>query len=252
MAVHYKTQGLVFAKNDRLEADKVFSIFTSDFGRVEIFGKAIRKIASKLKGGIDLFALSDIEFIQGKNIKTLTDAHFVKKFSNLSGDLQKFEIANKIAAIIDIFLKGQEKDEKIWFLVNDVFDKLDNCPSVSGKFIYYFFLWNFFSELGYKPELRACAVCQGILNESSVCFSAEIGGTICGNCAPKNKSAIKTNPDLIKVLRIILEKNWQILSKIKEKEEMSSALAGISQNYLSYLLSAHCREEDSLKCQAFI
>ena len=44
MTVHYKTEGFVFKSVDRLEADRVFSVFTVDFGRIEVFGKSIRKI----------------------------------------------------------------------------------------------------------------------------------------------------------------------------------------------------------------
>ncbi|MBU4204806.1 recombination protein O N-terminal domain-containing protein [Patescibacteria group bacterium] len=73
MALHYRTIGFVLKKNDIGEADRIFTVFTLDFGKVKISGKAIRKIASKLKGGIDVISLSEIEFIQGKAYKTLTD-----------------------------------------------------------------------------------------------------------------------------------------------------------------------------------
>ena len=63
MAVHYKTKGFILKKEDRLESDRIFTVFTYDFGRIEIFGKAIRRIASKLKGGIDIFSLSEITLL---------------------------------------------------------------------------------------------------------------------------------------------------------------------------------------------
>lgn len=43
MTVHYKTKGFVFKKNDANESNRIFSIFTADFGRLDIFAKAIRK-----------------------------------------------------------------------------------------------------------------------------------------------------------------------------------------------------------------
>ena len=71
MTLKYKTKALVFKKTDRNESDRVFSVFTENFGRLDIFAKAIRKNVSKLRSGIDIFFISDIEFIQGKNRKTL-------------------------------------------------------------------------------------------------------------------------------------------------------------------------------------
>ena len=83
MAVHYRTQGFVLRKTDLREADQVFSIYTKDFGKLKILGKAIRKIKSKLRSGADLFYLSELEFIQGKAYKTLTDAIALNKFKNI-------------------------------------------------------------------------------------------------------------------------------------------------------------------------
>ncbi len=63
MAVHYRTQGFVLKKTDLWEADQVFSIYTQDFGKLKVLGKAIRKIKSKLRSGAELFYLSETEFI---------------------------------------------------------------------------------------------------------------------------------------------------------------------------------------------
>src|SRR3989344_7846047 len=111
MAVYYRTQGIIFKKQDRFEADRVFSIFTYDFGKLEIIARAIRKITSKLRGGIEIFSLSEIEFIQGKNRKTLTDTIAIEKFSNIIKDPDRLEISYKIGDILDNFIKGQEKDK---------------------------------------------------------------------------------------------------------------------------------------------
>jgi len=47
MFLKYRTQGLIFKKEERGEADQLFTVFTRDFGKLEVLGKAIRKISSK-------------------------------------------------------------------------------------------------------------------------------------------------------------------------------------------------------------
>jgi len=91
MAVHYRTRGFVIKKTGRGEADQLFTIYTQDFGKLEVLGKAVRKIKSKLRGGIGLFYLSEIEFIQGKKTKTLTGAILIEKFPNIRKSLKKLE-----------------------------------------------------------------------------------------------------------------------------------------------------------------
>src|SRR3989344_8727154 len=107
MTTYYKTKGFVLKKNDRSEADRIFTIFTDDFGKIEIRARAIRKITSKLRAGIDVFYFSEVEFIQRKNHKTLTDAVAIEK-NDCSQNFEKMIIYNKIAEVLDKFIKGQE------------------------------------------------------------------------------------------------------------------------------------------------
>jgi len=241
MVVRYRTKGFVFKKDDRLETDRLFSVFTEDFGRVEVLGRAIRKIASKLRGGIEIFSLSEIEFIQGKNYKTLTDAILTKKLNNIINNPEKLEIANKIIDVLDNLIKGQEKDEHIWDLLEETFEKLNDysLPIVCSSFIYYYFLWNFFSVLGYLPEVYKCAICQGGFDSQELYFSNKEGGVICRDCLNLNNDAQKINTDLVKVLRIILKKDRKTLSKLKIGNPSLKLLKDISDGYYSYFLLSH-------------
>jgi len=93
MAIHYRTCGFVIKKDNIGEFDRIFTVFSQDFGKIKILGKAIRKIASKLKSGIEIISLSEIEFIQGKTHKTLTDAIILEKFDNIKKDLSRCSAA---------------------------------------------------------------------------------------------------------------------------------------------------------------
>jgi len=245
MTLKHKTRGFVFKKNDINESDRVFSVFTDNFGRIDIFAKAIRKITSKLRNGIDIFFLSEIEFIQGKNKKTLTDAITIEKFSNIARDLEKLKTANQIGEILDNFIKGQEKDEEIFNLINETFIKLNNFQlghplGLSNfQFLYYYFLWNALSLLGYHSEVYLCASCHEKLIPYDIYFSSEEGGVICKKCSSKNKFIQKINSDIVKILRIILSKDWQILSKLKVEPFSQKLLEEVSGNYYSYILSSH-------------
>lgn len=242
MTTYYKTQGFTFKKEDRLEADRIFSIFTKDFGKVEIFSKAIRKITSKLRGGIEIFSLSEIEFIQGESRKTLTGTLCIEKFKNINQAPEKFEIAHKISNLIDCFIKGQEKDQGIFDLIIDTFEKLnsfDNKHSMySGyQLIYYYFFWSFVSVLGYRPELLKCAVCQKKLNPYNLYFSSEEGGIICKNCYILKRDSLEVTSDFVKVLRLILKKDWKTLSRLKIENSNQKLLEKVSSDYHNYLLS---------------
>ncbi len=238
MADHYKTQGFVLHREDRLEADRIFSVFTRDFGRIEIFAKAIRKIDAKLKGGIEIFSFSEIEFIQGRHKKTLTDALFLENCKIVASDPEKFEVAGKISSTVEHFVKGSEADEQIWNLLKEVFEKLNSQDFARNKLLYYYFFWNFIAVLGYQPQLFACAMCHQPLHHQHLYFSCKEGGLLCQECAIKEPVAKKINADAVKILRLMLEKNWSILSKVTMAPASKKIVKEISDWQYRYLLDS--------------
>lgn len=240
MFTHYRSQGFVLKEEKRGEADKVFIVFTKDFGKLKISGKAIRKIRSKLRAGIQPFYLSEIEFIQGKNQRTLTDAISLDKFPNIKKNFNKLRIISKITEVFNDLVKGEEPDEKLWNLLLEVFKGLDSSPSSHSLYslIYYYFIWNLFSILGYKPIFDQCIVCQKKLVPDTLYFEMEQGGLMCGSCFKRSKKGEKTEVETIKILKVLLEKKWKIFSKLKIKTEHQKNLKKISEDYLAYLYEA--------------
>lgn len=236
MTTQYKTHGLVFKQEDGLESDRNFSIFTYDFGRLEVSGKAIRKITSKLRGNIELFSLSEVEFVQGKTKKILTDTLFLKKFKNIPQVPEKLSIAYNISNVLDIFLRGQQRDDKIWDLLIHVFEKLnsDLLQNKQCQLLYYYFVGNFIAILGYGLELSKCAVCGQDLNPENLYFSNREGGAMCGKCAGSHTDSVKITSATVKMLRLILKKDWQTLKRLKADAASQISLE-VLEEYVRYV-----------------
>jgi len=234
MAVRYGTSALVIKKTNKGEADQILTLFTKEFGKLQVLGRAIRKIKSKLRPGVELFCCSEIEFIQGRTFKTLTDAVILDSFRNLRKDLARMKIVFRIAEIVDKLIKGEEKDKKIWRLLLETFKRLDSS-SVSGLLIYYYFVWNLFSVLGYQIDLYHCSICQKKLTSDKLYFNFEEGGIVCSKCFRKNKDRfnLPISPEVVKILRLFIERDWDILAKLKISDKDKRDLASVSESFLS-------------------
>lgn len=115
MNAYYKTNGIILASRDVGEYDRVITCFTQDFGRVELRAKAVRKIASKLRGGLKPLSLSWLEFVEGRYGYIITEAIAIKQF--LKKDNLFYTAPYPVFEVRDFFLnivQGQEKDEKLW------------------------------------------------------------------------------------------------------------------------------------------
>jgi len=238
MFTHYRTQGFIVRKINLGETDQLFTIYTKDFGKLEILGRAIRKTSSKLRSGAEIFYLSEIEFIQGKIHKTLTDAILIDKFKNLRKSLKRLATAYKISEVLDAMLRGQESDEKIWGLLNETFEKLNSprMPNTEYQMLYYYFLWNFISILGYQQEFYFCSLCRKKIAPENIFFNPGEGGLICNKCGKSIKRAKEISPNTVKILRIILKKDWPTFKKLKIKPEDLKSLKIVSDYYFSEIL----------------
>jgi DNA repair protein RecO (recombination protein O) len=239
MFLHYRTQGIIIKKENRGESDRLFTVYTRNFGKVEVLGKAIRKISSKLRSAVDVFYFSELEFIQAKNRKTLTDAILIDNFKNLKSALGSWETACRISKLFGDFVRGQEPDHRIWELLVFSLKKLNNRKKDQGdqSLIYYYFFWNFISFLGYFPELHNCALCRGKIMPENIYFDSRLGGLICRNCFSKTKKGREIKIETVKLLRIILKKNWEVLSRIKIGREGFKSLESVSKDYYSCILT---------------
>ncbi len=232
MAVYYKSKGLVVGKTDRREADQILKIYTEDFGRLSVLGKAVRKTKSKLRGGADFLYFSEIEFIQGRAQKTLTDSSLLENFPGLRRDFDKMKIAYSIAEILEKMTGSEEKDERIWKLVKESFWGLEEAEKGKAELLYYYFLWNFLSLIGYLPELYNCSVCAKKILPGQLYFGISEGGLMCENCFRKNQDVFQIDQDSIKILRIIVNNDWKVVSRLKIAPHFIKTLREVSRSYL--------------------
>jgi len=227
MFTYFRTKAFFLKEKEYGEDSKIFDVFTKNFGKIKVFGKAIRKVKSKLRAGTEIFSVSEIEFIQGKIHKTLTDVVLIDKFENLKINNNKFQIVSKISKDLEKLVHGEEKDNKIWELLEKTFRRLNTNAKISDwqlKIIYYFFFYNLISILGYKPELYYCHICHKKLSKENIYLFSKKNGIICESCFQKmnkikKKEYLNININSIKILRIILKKDWKTLQRLKIKQE---------------------------------
>jgi DNA repair protein RecO (recombination protein O) len=237
MILQQRTEGFIFKKEDRLEADRVLSIFTKDFGRIEVLARAVRKINAKLRTDSEIFSFCEIEFVQGKNKKTLTDAKILERFSAIKKSPEKLEIAYWLASLLQHFIKGQESDRAILDLIYESFSMLNDIELQKRELVFEYFFWNFISLLGYSPELSVCLLCRKSLSPQSMYFSFSEGGVICNSCFADKHDKIKITSDVVKFWRLFLKKDWNILLRLKIEQPTWKLLKEVSRRYYHYLAS---------------
>ncbi|HQB85093.1 MAG TPA: DNA repair protein RecO [Candidatus Pacearchaeota archaeon] len=228
----HKTRAIILSKEDRGEYDRLLTLYTKEFGKIVLFCKSIRKESSKLRFGAEPMLLIDVEFIEGKSFKTLTDIVIVNSYANIAKDIKKISLAGKIAQDLSDLIKGEEKDWEVWKIIEQSFNNLNNTDN---DFItYQYFFWRLIDTLGYGPELYSCVKCGKNVNYNKIPFSLEIGGILCDNCA-KTENYFTISVESLKMLRLILAKDFDFLTRVKISHKDEEFLWVASGEYLNSL-----------------
>lgn len=109
----YRTQAIVLRRTNFGEADRVVQLLTPD-GRRSVMARGVRKEKSKLAGGIELFAVSDVVIGEGKgDLGVLTSAKLVHFYRHILEDYDRLQFGYQ--AIKLVARASNAVDEPEWF-----------------------------------------------------------------------------------------------------------------------------------------
>lgn len=119
-----RTKALVLRRTNYGEADRILKLLTPQ-GQSSVLAKGVRKEKSKLAGGIELFAISDVTIHSGRgDLGVLTSARVEHFFSYIITDYDRLQFGYE--AINAVTRASDNVDESEWFqILSDVYDGLN-------------------------------------------------------------------------------------------------------------------------------
>jgi len=84
------TTAIVLGRTDFGEADRILTLLTPEYGKLRVVAKGVRRVKSKLAGGIELFSVSHITFIKGRgDMGTLSSTRLIKHYGVIVQDIER-------------------------------------------------------------------------------------------------------------------------------------------------------------------
>ncbi|MGL5544299.1 MAG: DNA repair protein RecO [Cetobacterium sp.] len=107
-----KTKGLIVKKVDFGEGDRIITVFSENFGKIDLLVKGIRKSKKRDQSSVDLLTLSDFTFYKKGDSFILNTIDPIDFFYDLKKDIEKLEVASYILSIVnELILPGERKKE---------------------------------------------------------------------------------------------------------------------------------------------
>jgi recombinational DNA repair protein (RecF pathway) len=147
------TTGIILQRTDYGEADRILVLLTPDHGKLHLMAKGVRKLKSKLAGGIELFSVSQITYITGRSdLGTLVSARLQTHYGNIVSDINRtmlgYELIKRLNRVTEDAPEAEYFD-----LLQQAFQALDNA-SVDLELIRTWFTAQLPRLDGHSPNLQ--------------------------------------------------------------------------------------------------
>jgi DNA repair protein RecO (recombination protein O) len=213
MGQTYTTTALVLKRRDYQENDRLFCLYTKDYGKIDVLAKGTKKISSKLNSYLEPFYLIKVMIAKGKGFDKLANCNLIEGYQNLRQDLFGFALINYLAEITDNLILGQTQSYDKFDLLLKTLDVLDQIISKKDKkkllLIANLYGLKLLDLLGYQPEIKRCLIChKGILLTKNI-FDFSHGGVICEECKKVCliEDYVLVSDQVIKLLQLAQEKD---------------------------------------------
>lgn len=119
-----RTRAIVLRRTNYGEADRILQLLTPE-GRRSVMARGVRREKSKLAGGIELFAISDVVIGEGKGeLGVLTSARLVHFYNHIIQDYDRLQFGYQ--AIKLIARASETVDEPEWYdMLSEILMALD-------------------------------------------------------------------------------------------------------------------------------
>jgi DNA repair protein RecO (recombination protein O) len=166
------TTAIILGRTDYGEADRILTLLTPQYGKLSLLAKGVRRVKSKLAGGIELFSVSEITFIQGRgSVGTLVSTRLVKHYDYIVKDLDRTMMGYDL--IKQLHKSTEDEPEPEYFaLLRDAFAAL-NDKDVPLHLVRLWFEIQLLRVEGHTPNLHAEATGERLTADQLYEFSVE-------------------------------------------------------------------------------
>lgn len=117
----YQTDVLVLKSSEQGEADKVFALYTRDFGLVYARASAVRVERSKMRYALQNYARADVALVRGRRLWRLAGASALKNAGGAADAIRSFA---RISELTLRLVQGEEKNEYLFAALAEAHEAL--------------------------------------------------------------------------------------------------------------------------------
>lgn len=151
------TDAIVLRSRKHGDTSKIVTLYSREYGKVDVIAKGARDIKSKFGGALESFAESCIVFYKKESadatLYLLSKAEPIRSNAKLLEGLDKIEAATAIAELVNRSMHDEEKNQPLFELTSVVLTAMSKSEEevAAGPLLLYYYL-NFAKLLGFAVQ----------------------------------------------------------------------------------------------------
>ncbi len=244
----YKTQAIVLRQRKLGEADKILTLYTPNYGKLDAVAKGVRRPTSKLAGHVEPLTYSSFLLAQGRELDIVTQAETIEAFTALREDLERTGYALYAAELVDRFTPDRQEAYSVRLLLETLrrLSPGTGPPPAEAQrrdleTCVRFFEMHLLGELGYRPQLDRCVGCGAALKPEVNYWHAGGGGALCPRCGSGEPWARPLSLNALKVLRLLQRGPFAEAARVRMPPSLATEVEQHLREYIRYLLERDVR-----------
>lgn len=209
----YSAESIVLRTRNFEEADRVVSLYTKEYGKVEAVARGARRPRNRLVGAMQPFTHARVFLFHGRGLDSISQCEIREPFAVIREDLVLVAYGSYIAELVDRVVEEREQNEELFTLLLDTLGVL--ASGCSPELCTRFFELRLMSVAGYRPQVGTCLVCAGAPDGTDAVFSAMSGGLLCGRCAGRDENAVPVSEETVRLMRRLLRMHAHSLGQVE-------------------------------------
>lgn len=149
----FNTEVIVLNRRPFREVDSQLSVFSKDFGKMQLVARGGRKITSKMSSHLEPLSISRIMVVLGRQYNYIGSALGRKFYSEIKSDFEKMNLSLRAVKLIESLSREGEHGEhrNLFKMYEDFLDHVNGEGKITGS-EYYFFAYKLLRSLGFAPD----------------------------------------------------------------------------------------------------
>lgn len=229
-----KVEAVVLKTDDFGDANRVVTLFTREFGKVEANAYGCRRVRSPLSGALQMFNHISAELSRGAKVDTIREADIIHFYDALTNDLERLAYASLFFEIVNRMTLPRQQEL-------DTFDLLTKSLPVLSKrnprVAALIGACQFMETSGVQLNFSRCVHCGREL-DGDAAISLLDGGAVCMNCVDAAQDSRPYPEALRRTFEIMLGFDWRDETRLSFNSRQLNAAENFFVDYVHSVLGS--------------